>query len=88
MEGDNEVRAGDSIPIWLVLRVISLQEIEIQVKEAGHTGHILTGFHLCEISGIGRIRETEHRLVDTRGWEEREMGSTVFPFGVMEMFWD
>ena len=70
MEGDNEVRAGP-LPPCLVLELISLQETEIQVKEARHKGSHTVEFHLYDMSRIRRSMETGRKLVVARGWVGR-----------------
>ena len=60
MEGDNEVRAGAPPPTEVfVSGVISLQEREIQEKEARHKRSSIVGLHLFETSRIGRSIEIE-----------------------------
>ena len=45
------------------------------------------------MSGTGKYIEAERRLVVNRGWEEKDVGLTIFNWhrvlpGVMEMFSD
>lgn len=51
------------------------------------------GFHLCDISIIGKLVETEHKLEVIRGWEEGGIRNsyycltiTEFMFGAMKSF--
>lgn len=58
MEGDNEVRGGDSNPIFSCPSGYSTARNRNPGKEARHERSHILGFHLCEISRRDRIRET------------------------------
>ena len=44
-------------------------EAACEVKEARHERSHIVGFHLYEISGIGRFIQRKSRLVAVRGWQ-------------------
>lgn len=91
MEGDNEVRAGARTRICLVLGVVSLQEMETQVKEAQHKRSPIVGFRVYEMSRKGSSIETECRLVVTRPGGRGNAGKLLKGYsvsfaGVMKKF--
>ena len=56
----------------------------VKWKEASHQSPHIVGFHLHEMSKIGKSTETESRLVVSQGWRQVEWGWLLMSIACVE----